>query len=65
MGDGVPPSKRSEQMSNIGVAHVLSSLIGLGLFVPTYLLLGTVTNQLQFALVLVFVSFSAACSAAS
>ncbi len=62
VGDGVPPSKRSEQMSNIGVAHVLSSLIGLGLFVPTYLLLGTVTNQLQFALVLVFVSFSAACS---
>ncbi len=39
-----------------------TSLIGLGLFVPTYLLLGTVTNQLQFALVLVFVSFSAACS---
>ncbi len=40
VGDGVPSSKRSEQMSTIGVAHVLSSLIGLGLFVPTYLLLG-------------------------
>ncbi len=31
VGDVVPPSKRSEQMSTIGVAHVLSSLIGPGL----------------------------------
>jgi DHA1 family tetracycline resistance protein-like MFS transporter len=31
IGDVVPPDKRSVQMSNIGVAHVLSSLIGPGL----------------------------------
>jgi len=31
VGDVVPPKARSEQMSNIGVAHVLSSLIGPGL----------------------------------
>jgi DHA1 family tetracycline resistance protein-like MFS transporter len=31
IGDVVPPKDRSEQMSNIGVAHVLSSLIGPGL----------------------------------
>ncbi|MBN1260786.1 MAG: MFS transporter [Anaerolineae bacterium] len=31
VGDVAPPHKRSEQMSNIGVAHVLSSLIGPGL----------------------------------
>jgi DHA1 family tetracycline resistance protein-like MFS transporter len=31
IGDVVPPQKRSEQMSNIGVAHVLSSLVGPGL----------------------------------
>ena len=39
-----------------------TSLIGLGLFVPTYLLLGFVTNQLQFAGILCLVSFGAACS---
>lgn len=31
IGDVVPPQKRSVQMTNIGVAHVLSSLIGPGL----------------------------------
>ena len=31
VGDVVPAKQRSEQMSNIGVAHVLSSLIGPGL----------------------------------
>ncbi|MBN1640611.1 MAG: MFS transporter [Anaerolineae bacterium] len=31
IGDVVPPEKRSVQMSNIGVAHVLSSLLGPGL----------------------------------
>lgn len=31
VGDVVPPKARSEQMSNIGVAHVLSSLVGPGL----------------------------------
>jgi DHA1 family tetracycline resistance protein-like MFS transporter len=31
IGDVVPPQKRSVQMSNIGVAHVLSSLVGPGL----------------------------------
>jgi len=31
IGDVVPPDKRSEQMSNIGVAHVLASLVGPGL----------------------------------
>jgi DHA1 family tetracycline resistance protein-like MFS transporter len=31
IGDVVPPGERSEQMSNIGVAHVLASLIGPGL----------------------------------
>ncbi|MBN1249010.1 MAG: MFS transporter, partial [Anaerolineae bacterium] len=31
VADVVPPSKRSEQMSNIGVAHVLSSMLGPGL----------------------------------
>ena len=31
IGDVVPPQQRSVQMSNIGVAHVLSSLIGPGL----------------------------------
>jgi DHA1 family tetracycline resistance protein-like MFS transporter len=31
VGDVVPPQRRSEQMSNVGVAHVLSSLIGPGL----------------------------------
>jgi DHA1 family tetracycline resistance protein-like MFS transporter len=31
VGDVVPPRQRSEQMSNVGVAHVLSSLIGPGL----------------------------------
>ncbi len=31
IGDVVPAEQRSEQMSNIGVAHVLSSLIGPGL----------------------------------
>ncbi len=31
IGDVVPPRQRSEQMSNVGVAHVLSSLIGPGL----------------------------------
>ncbi len=31
VGDVTPPKHRSEQMSNIGVAHVLSSLIGPGL----------------------------------
>ncbi len=30
VGDVTPPSSRSEQMSNIGVAHVLSSLLGPG-----------------------------------
>ena len=30
IGDVVPPEHRSEQMSNIGVAHVLSSLVGPG-----------------------------------
>lgn len=39
-----------------------TSLIGLGLFVPTYLLLGFVTNQVQFAGILCLVSFGAACS---
>ena len=31
IGDVVPPDKRSEQMSNVGVAHVLASLVGPGL----------------------------------
>ena len=31
VGDVVPPKRRSEQMSNVGVAHVLSSLVGPGL----------------------------------
>jgi DHA1 family tetracycline resistance protein-like MFS transporter len=31
IGDVVPPNKRSEQMTNIGVAHVLASLVGPGL----------------------------------
>ena len=31
IGDVVPPQRRSVQMSNIGVAHVLSSLVGPGL----------------------------------
>ena len=31
IGDVVPPERRSEQMSNIGVAHVLASLVGPGL----------------------------------
>lgn len=31
VGDVVPPQQRGEQMSNIGVAHVLSSLVGPGL----------------------------------
>ena len=31
IGDVVPPRERSKQMTNIGVAHVLSSLIGPGL----------------------------------
>ena len=31
IGDVVPPQQRSVQMSNIGVAHVLSSLLGPGL----------------------------------
>lgn len=31
VGDVTPPKSRSEQMSNIGVAHVLSSLLGPGL----------------------------------
>lgn len=39
-----------------------TSLIGLGLFVPTYLLLGFVTDQVQFAAILCLVSFGAACS---
>lgn len=39
-----------------------TSLLGLGLFVPTYLLLGFVQNQPQFAGVLCLVSFGAACS---
>jgi MFS family permease len=39
-----------------------TSLLGLGLFVPTYLLLGFVTSQVQFAIVLCLVSFGAACS---
>ncbi|MGC9522895.1 MAG: MFS transporter [Anaerolineae bacterium] len=39
-----------------------TSLLGLGLFVPTYLLLGFVTSQVQFAMVLCLVSFGAACS---
>ena len=39
-----------------------TSLLGLGLFVPVYVALGFVTNQLQFALVLCLVSFGAACS---
>jgi DHA1 family tetracycline resistance protein-like MFS transporter len=39
-----------------------TSLLGLGLFVPTYLLMGFVQNQLQFAVVLCLVSFGAACS---
>jgi MFS transporter, DHA1 family, tetracycline resistance protein len=39
-----------------------TSLIGLGLFIPTYLLLGFVGNQLQFAAILCLVSFGAACS---
>ncbi len=39
-----------------------TSLLGLAVFVPTYLLLGLVTNQLQFAMILTLVSFGAACS---
>jgi MFS family permease len=39
-----------------------TSLLGLGLFVPTYLILGFVTSQVQFAMVLCLVSFGAACS---
>lgn len=39
-----------------------TSLIGLGLFIPTYLLLGLVQNQFQFAIILCLVSFGAACS---
>ncbi|MCU0521390.1 MAG: MFS transporter [Anaerolineae bacterium] len=39
-----------------------TSQLGLAMFVPTYLLLGLVTNQLQFALILTLVSFGAACS---
>jgi len=31
IGDVVPPDKRSEQMTNVGVAHVLASLVGPGL----------------------------------
>jgi DHA1 family tetracycline resistance protein-like MFS transporter len=31
IGDVVPPEKRSEQMTNIGVAHVLAALFGPGL----------------------------------
>jgi DHA1 family tetracycline resistance protein-like MFS transporter len=31
IGDVVPPDKRSVQMSNVGVAHVLASLVGPGL----------------------------------
>ncbi len=39
-----------------------TSLLGLATFVPTYLLLGLVTDQLQFAMSLTLVSFGAACS---
>jgi DHA1 family tetracycline resistance protein-like MFS transporter len=39
-----------------------TSLLGLGIFVVVYLLLGFVTNELQFALVLCTVSFAAACT---
>jgi DHA1 family tetracycline resistance protein-like MFS transporter len=39
-----------------------TSLLGLGLFVPTYVFLGVVTSQSQFALALIMVSFCAACS---
>ncbi|MCJ7550648.1 MAG: MFS transporter [Anaerolineae bacterium] len=39
-----------------------TTLLGLGLFVPVYLLLGAVQNQTQFALILCGVSFGAACS---
>jgi MFS transporter, DHA1 family, tetracycline resistance protein len=39
-----------------------TSFIGLGIFIPTYVLLGFVQNQLQFAVILCLVSFGAACS---
>jgi DHA1 family tetracycline resistance protein-like MFS transporter len=39
-----------------------TSMLGLGIFVVVYLLLGFVRNQFQFALVLCTVSFAAACT---
>jgi DHA1 family tetracycline resistance protein-like MFS transporter len=39
-----------------------TSMLGLGIFVVVYLLLGFVRNELQFALVLCTVSFAAACT---
>jgi MFS transporter, DHA1 family, tetracycline resistance protein len=39
-----------------------TSFIGLAVFIPTYLLLGFVQNQLQFAIILCLVSFGAQCS---
>jgi DHA1 family tetracycline resistance protein-like MFS transporter len=39
-----------------------TSMLGLGVFVVVYLLLGFVRNELQFALVLCTVSFAAACT---
>lgn len=39
-----------------------TSLLGLGLFVPVYIALGMVENQVQFGLILCLVSFGAACS---
>jgi DHA1 family tetracycline resistance protein-like MFS transporter len=39
-----------------------TSLLGLGIFVVVFLLLGYVTNQIQFGLILCAVSFAAACS---
>ncbi len=62
VGDVTPPASRSEQMSNIGVAHVLSSLLGPGLggllsqwgiMVPGLFSAGI--SLIAFALVLTFV----------
>ena len=39
-----------------------TSMLGLGMFVVVYLLMGFVSNELQFALVLCTVSFAAACT---
>jgi MFS transporter, DHA1 family, tetracycline resistance protein len=39
-----------------------TSFIGLAIFVPTYLLLGIIQNQFQFAVILCLVSFGAQCS---